>query len=280
MPELPEVETVRRTLEKVLAGRTVAEAEIVPDEIVLGGTPPDLGRSALEGAVVTAVGRKGKFFWLELDRQPWVFGHLGMAGWVREVGAPSIRLKEHGKMPFEDQNGRARFLKMRIRSDQGGEVVMTDGRRLARIWLSASSDSDPRVHKLGPDVLADPWPAPTLHALLSKKKAPIKAVLLDQAVFAGIGNWIADEVLYWSKLSPKRLGSSLSEPDVEALLEVIKAVVTTAVECGADEHKYPGDWLFHARWGGSKGHTTWNGHDLVREKVGGRTTAWSPDVQV
>lgn len=279
MPELPEVETVRRTIERALCGKTIVESEVVPDEIVLRGTDPDLVRQALEGRKVLAVGRHGKYFWIETDQPPVVFGHLGMAGWVRQVGADSIRLKEHGKMPFEDESGRARFLKLRLRADDGSEVVMTDGRRLARIWLAESAETDQRVLRLGPDVLAQPWAPEDLHAVLTKKKAPMKAILLDQALFAGIGNWIADEVLYWSKVSPKRLGCDMSVEDVGALLAAIKTVVETAVDCGADEHKYPSDWLFHARWGGSKGHVSWNGHDLVREPVGGRTTAWSPSLQ-
>ena len=151
MPELPEVETVRRTLESALVGKKIVEAEIVPDEIVLKGMSSSLVHQAVVGRTVTAAGRKGKYFWLELDEKPWLFAHLGMAGWLREVGEPTIRLREHGEAPMEDENGRPRFLKMMLTASDGRRIAMTDGRRLARIWLCESPEKDQAISKLGLD---------------------------------------------------------------------------------------------------------------------------------
>ena len=164
MPELPEVETVRRTLERVLKGRHVVAAEVVPDEIVLKGRPAQEIQDLLLGARVEAIGRKGKYWWLELDRKPWVFGHLGMAGWVRELGAESIRLREHGNAPFEDETGRPRFLKLLLESDLGKKIAFTDGRRLARLWVAESAQDDSAVSALGPDCFTDLPAAPELLA--------------------------------------------------------------------------------------------------------------------
>lgn len=279
MPELPEVETVRRLIERAFLGKRVAEAEVVADEIVLGGAPADLVRGSVEGRMVTGVGRKGKYWWVEFEERPWLFGHLGMAGWVREVGEHTIRLREHGEAPLDDETGRPRFLKLRLRSEDGREVVMTDGRRLARLWLGQGPDSDTRVLALGPDAWTDLPSAKDIFGILQRRKAPMKALLLDQKLFAGVGNWIADEALYQAGISPQRLGCELSFEEVGLLREKLWLIIDLAVEVGADSGRYPEGWMFHYRWGGSKGEEAIGGHQIRRDQVGGRTTAWVPALQ-
>lgn len=279
MPELPEVETVRRTLERVLLGKKITDVEIAPDEIVLKGMSSQLVHDAILGRTVTAAGRKGKYFWLEFDEKPWLFAHLGMAGWLREVGAPTIRLREHGNAPMEDAEGRPKFLKMMLTAEDGRKVAMTDGRRLARIWLAESPEKDLAISKLSRDMYLDLPTAEEIHAKVVKKSAPIKAILLDQAVFAGVGNWIADEVLYVAGIRPARLGNSLSKEETEKLREAIRVVLDHAVKVGADKEQFPESWLFHHRWGGSKGEDIIEGQQIVREQIGGRTTAWVPSRQ-
>lgn len=279
MPELPEVETARRTLDRVLTGHTVVEAEIAPDEIVLKGAEPESIRAAVEGARVVGTGRKGKYWWIELEGGPVLFGHLGMSGWIREIGAATIRLREHGQAPMDDESGRPKFLKLRLKTDEGREVVMTDGRRLSRIWLGDSVETDPKINELGPDCWTDLPDAKTLKKTLGRRKAPIKAVLLDQKVFAGVGNWIADEALYQARIAPARLANSLTQKEVSALREKLWTIVDKAVEVGADKEQFPENWMFHHRWGGKKGRPEIDGHEIVREPIGGRTTAWVPDLQ-
>ena len=279
MPELPEVETVRRTIENALVGKKIVEAEVVPDDIVLKGHSHELVKSAILGRTVTAAGRKGKYFWFELDQKPWLFAHLGMAGWLRELGEPTIRLREHGSAPMEDETGRPRFLKMMLTAEDGRRIAMTDGRRLSRIWLCESPDKDAAISKLGPDCFLELPSAEEIHQKLAKKQAPVKAILLDQAIFAGIGNWIADEVLYMAAIRPSRLGSSLSLKETEALHSAIQRVVGYAVKVGADKEQFPDTWLFHSRWGGKKGDDIIEGEAIIREQIGGRTTAWVPTRQ-
>src|SRR5690349_16926526 len=120
MPELPEVESVRRVMERVLAGQKITEVEAPEDNIVLSGHKPEEIRSALIGRKVVNVGRRGKTWWLELDQRPWVYGHLGMTGWIREIGGKETRLMEHGKAPIHDEVGKIRFLKLLLRSPKGG----------------------------------------------------------------------------------------------------------------------------------------------------------------
>ncbi|MCC7102069.1 MAG: hypothetical protein IT206_03220 [Fimbriimonadaceae bacterium] len=279
MPELPEVETVRRVMERALKGHTIQEVEVAPDEIVLGRFPNTAMEEHLKGAKVTGVGRKGKYWWIELDKKPWLFGHLGMAGWIREMGEPTIRIREMGNMPLDDEEGRPRFLKLMVTTEEGRRIAMTDGRRLSRLWLSDSPETDKRVGALGFDSWQGLPSSSELHALLKKRKAPLKAILLDQALFAGVGNWIADEVMLMARLSPHRLGTSLKEKEAGALKKAIEDVIDLAVEKGADKAQFPADWLFHVRWGGKKGVPQFDGHDIIREQVGGRTTAWVPDLQ-
>jgi formamidopyrimidine-DNA glycosylase len=279
MPELPEVETVRRVMRRALQGKRIAEVEVVPDEIVLAKVEPEVIAKALKGAKVNEVGRRGKFWWLELDRTPWLFGHLGMSGWIRELGQHTIRLKEHGSQPLDDETGRPRFLKLLLQAEDGTQVAFTDGRRLGRLWLADDPASDERVRELGPDALDELPKVAALQATLGKRKAPIKAILMDQGLFPGIGNWVADEVLYHAKIAPQRAASSLESKEIERLRKAILSVLQTAVDAGADSDKYPKDWLFHHRWGGDRGKQEVDGRTLIREKIGGRTTAWVPELQ-
>ena len=279
MPELPEVETVRRTLARVLKGKRIVHAEVLRDDIMMFGEDPAIIREAIEGRRVVDVGRHGKYWWLEFEDKPWLYGHLGMSGWVRELGAPTIRLREHGNAPLEDAEGRPRFLKLLIEAEDGGRVAFTDGRRLGRLWLSSDAKSDKRMEKLGRDVYDDLPTVSELAAILAKRKGPIKALLLDQRLFAGVGNWIADEALYHARVSPKRLGNELSKKQVKALRESLERIVATAVEVGADKQQFPEDWLFHHRWGGDRGAEFIDGKPIIRETVGGRTTAWVPKLQ-
>lgn len=279
MPELPEVETVRRVFDRVLTGKKIVDAEIVEDSIVLKKTPAAVVQQAVLGRTVTGTGRIGKYFWLELDSKPWLFGHLGMAGWVREIGASTIRLREHGQAPMDDAEGRPKFLKMLLTAEDGRQVVMTDGRRLARIWLCSSPGDDAAISKLGPDCYtALPSPSAILQAV-SKRSAPIKALLLDQSLFCGVGNWIADEVLFKAGIRPSRFGKELSMADCDRLHGALQKVISLAVEVGADKEQFPSDWLFHYRWGGAKGDELIDGQPIVREQIGGRTTAWVPSRQ-
>lgn len=280
MPELPEVESVCRLMRKVLEGKRIDKVEVVPDEIVFSGFPVEAVVEALQGRTVKEVGRKGKFFWLRLDGDgPTVFAHLGMSGWIREVGTEGKRLHSHGKAPLVDENGRPRFLKLMLQTKDGEGVAFTDSRRFGRVWLGESPETDKAVKRLGPDAFEELPSAAELEKRLGKRKAPIKAVLLDQGAFAGIGNWIADEVLYQAKIAPKRLASSLDKKEVGALHKAIRDVLALAVKVDADYREFPESWLFHHRWGGGKGADLIEGKEIVRETVGGRTSAWVPDRQ-
>lgn len=280
MPELAEVETVCRLMRRALVGKRISRVEVVPDALVFSGTAPAAIESALLRRTVREVGRRGKFFWLVLSGQgPIVFGHLGMSGWVREIAVEGTRLHGHGEAPFDDERGRPRFLKLGLYTRGGRGIVLTDPRRLGRIWLGTSPETDPRIKRLGRDAFDDLPTNAELLALFGRRRIPIKAVLLDQGVLAGIGNWIADEVLYQSRIAPKRSAASLTVREVSSLRRAIRGVLAHAVKVSADHRRFPTSWLFEHRWGGTRGAERIAGQPIVRETVGGRTTAWVPSRQ-
>lgn len=277
MPELPEVETVCRVMRRTLVGERIARVVVVRDPLVFSGHTPKAIEKALADRVVDAVGRRGKYFWLTLRGPgPTVFGHLGMSGWIRQVGAASTRLHQQGKAPLEDAEGRPRFLRLGIETARGKGVAYTDPRRFGRIWLGDAPESDRTIARLGRDAYDDLPTTSELAAIVAKRKRAIKAVLLDQSVLAGIGNWIADEVLYQARIAPARMASALTRAEVSALHRAIRGVLDRAVRVEADHRRFPRSWLFEHRWGGSRGADRIAGQAIVREVVGGRTTAWVP----
>lgn len=284
MPELPEVETSRRSLDKVLKGRRIVKA--IPDSddhIVYDRDPPEKVQRALEGARVTGSGRRGKYFWLELDRRPWPVFHLGMTGNVEIRRDRGKFVKAWGgeglwSEPKRDEAAE-RFLpfcRLRITADNGTEVAITDPRRFGRIRLARDPLAEPPISDLGFDPLHSFPSARELGAVLGKRKAPLKAVLLDQGVFAGVGNWIADEVLFQAGISPHRVTASLSAAEVARLRRKLLAIIKLSVAKDANYDRYPKTWLFHYRWGREKGATAHGKLPIVHDTIGGRTTAWVP----
>ncbi|HEY7040757.1 MAG TPA: DNA-formamidopyrimidine glycosylase family protein [Methylomirabilota bacterium] len=294
MPELPEVEAARRAAAKVAAGRRIVEAYVADDPIVFEGVAPARIRRALVGRRVKAVRRHGKHLWLELDRRPWPCVHFGMTGGIhvtpptaggaaRRADIPAgraVRLVSDGRVDRPDWP--PRFTKLHLRFAGGGELALADGRRLGRIRLRQDPPAEPPISALGFDAWRALPSAGRLHAMLRERKSPIKAVLLDQSFAAGIGNWIADEVLYQAGIAPKRRASTLTAAEARRLRSKIRSVIGRAVGSGSDGDRFPRWWLFHRRWGHRRGGppaTTVRGEHIRHETVGGRTTAWVPSAQ-
>lgn len=264
MPELPEVEAARKAALRHLKGRRVLQARCWPDSIVLSGVPPRLFEKTLLGATIEDAGRFGKHLWLVLDRRPWPVFHFGMTG------------RFHFLAVSED---RPRFLKLELTLDDGRRFAFTDARRFGRLRLARDPRSEPPLARLGHDPLFGLPATAQLAREIGSRHAPIKAVLLDQATFAGVGNWIADEVLYQAGIRPQRPASDLSMIEVARLRATLLRVIRRAVAVDADSDRFPPGWLFHHRWGRVKGAKTTDGLAIVHDTVGGRTTAWVPSRQ-
>jgi formamidopyrimidine-DNA glycosylase len=277
MPELPELERARRHAERVGRGRTIVRVRCAQDRIVFDEASPARVRRALTGRAITGAGRRGKQMWINVADGPALLLHFGMTGSLRSRGDEPLRL---ASSPRElDREWPPRFTKIRLDLDDGTELVMTNARRLGRIRLRDDPTAEPPVSKLGFDPLID-LPAPGAFAeMLRSRSAVIKALLLDQSFAAGVGNWIADEVLYQARIDPRRRASSLSDAEAKLVRRRMKAIVERAVEVDAEKTGFPRTWLFHRRWGRVEDAVTARGEQIVHATIGGRTTAWVPSVQ-
>lgn len=245
-------------------GKRIARVGVVDDRIVFADIAPRTFARKLRGRKVIAASRRGKQMWLELDERPWPLLHFGMTG---------------GFVEYESARDRPRFWKVEFVTDEGQRLAMTNARRLGRIRLQDDPINQPPVCKLGFDPLLD-MPSPGRFVeLVRARKAPLKAILLDQGFAAGVGNWIADEVLYQAKLSPHRKGAELSAAEAKRMRTKLGAVIRKAVEVDADKKRFPRTWLFHHRWGRPDDAKTAKGEPIEHETIAGRTTAWVPTVQ-
>ena len=274
MPELPEVERGRKLAEAVTAGRRIEQVWCDDDPLVFDGVEPDRWRSALRGKRVAAARRWGKQLWLELDAPPHPLFHFGMAGGFKTPTSTPLQLKSG---PREDTSvWPPRFVKIQLHLDDGGELAMTDGRRLGRILLREEPENEPPIAKLGFDpLLAMPSPK-RFSELLRARGGILKSLLLDQSFAAGVGNWIADEALFQAGIDPRRRARSLTDAEARRLRARLGAIVERAVDANADDSRYPRTWLFHRRWGRQDDARTTRGERIEHVTIGGRTTAWVP----
>ena len=278
MPELPEVERGRRIATRIAVGRRIADVRCADDPIVFERVPPARFRQALLGRRVRAVKRHGKHLWFELDRRPWPCLHFGMTGGFHTTpGGPRVTLKSSSKRP--DSSWPPRFTKLQLIFDDGGELVVADARRLGRIRLRRDPEQEPPISLLGFDAHRSVPPFAQFRELVRKRGAPLKALLLDQSFAAGVGNWIADEVLYQARLDPRRRASSLTDAEIARMRGALQRVIDTSVRLSNDSDRYPRGWLFHRRWGKNPRAVTLTGERIRHITVGGRTTAWVPTLQ-
>jgi len=278
MPELPEVESARLTARRVAVGRRIVGVWCADDPIVFDRVLPARVRRALLGRQVVDVHRHGKHLWFELDQRPWPCLHFGMTGGFHVPGRKGVKLQSSGERQ-PSPGWPPRFAKLRLTFDDGGELVFADARRLGRVRLRHDPAAEPPISLLGFDALVGIPSVRAFVELMRGRSAPIKAVLLDQSVAAGVGNWIADEVLYQAGVDPRRRASSLTDAELRRVRVRIRSVVATAVRYDSDGDRFPRRWLFHDRWGKKALAMTSRGESIRYCTVGGRTTAWVPTVQ-
>jgi formamidopyrimidine-DNA glycosylase len=214
MPELPEVETVRRRLLPHLSGRTLAEVEVL-DHRLTDPEPPESVAARLQGVRIETLGRRGKYLIAELDDGAALLVHLRMTGNLLWLPAP----------PEDDP----RFLRAWALLDDGSYLAYTDARRFGT-WRIAEDGAEAWLAgKLGPEPL-DGWVTADLARSFSGRKAPVKAAILDQRVVAGVGNIYADEALFAAKIHPAAPAGRLSRARIARL----HAAVIAALEAGIE----------------------------------------------
>ena len=149
MPELPEVERGRRLVERVAVGRTIVKVRCARDSIVFEDAGPARMRKALLGRRVLAARRRGKHIWFELDKRPWPTFHFGMTGAFHTPGTKQLKLASSSRRT--DDTWPPRFVKIHLWFDDGGELVMTNKRRLGRLRLRDDPPNEPPISELGFD---------------------------------------------------------------------------------------------------------------------------------
>lgn len=277
MPELPEVEFARTMAHRITVGLRIIAAEVADDPIVFDGTAPEALQEALVGRQVTGTGRRGKYLWLTLEGNRSVLCHLGMTGALRTPNEAAFDYQTGP--PTDDTQWPPRFTKLRLLLEGGAELAITNARRLGRIWISDDPLAHPRVTKLGFDPLTDPPSLTDFAAAVGRRRSTLKGLLLDQRFAAGVGNWIADEVLFQAGLAPHRKCDTLRDDELRALYQALVEVIAFAVKVDADKGRFPPHWLFHHRWGRDRAARTSDGEPIRFDTVAGRTTAWVPSRQ-
>src|SRR5215831_4789070 len=217
MPELPEVETVRRGLALKISGRRILRAELRRADL-RRPFPPTLAER-LHGARIGALGRRGKYILIELDTDGVLLLHLGMSGriTVGNAALPAAR-HDHVVLTLDDKT----------------VIRFNDPRRFGLIDYVRRSEAarHPLLAGLGPEPLEASFDGAYLAGKLAGKLTPIKAALLDQRIVAGLGNIYVCEALYRAGLSPRRLAASIGRRRAERLATAIKSVLTEAIAAG------------------------------------------------
>jgi formamidopyrimidine-DNA glycosylase len=219
MPELPEVETIRRGLALRMEGRRLAHLELRRPDL---RTPLPKGlRAAAEGGRIARLGRRAKYILIHLEGGAIVILHLGMSG--------RIVLADPDAAPPLDPHDHVVFT-----LDDGTTIRFNDARRFGRIDLTTEAEFDehPLIRHLGPEPLGNEFSGPVLAERLAGKATPIKAALLDQTVVAGLGNIYVSESLFWAGISPRRLARTISRDRAEKLAVSIREVLERAIAAG------------------------------------------------
>jgi formamidopyrimidine-DNA glycosylase len=212
MPELPEVETIKNELLPHIAGRCVKRVTLLWDGVVKQPSAEEFC-SRLTGQRLTGVARRGKYLIFSLSSDESLIIHLRMTG--------ALLLKPASAGPDK-------YTRAILHLDEGVQLHFNDMRKLGMMRLT--KDINSVVGKLGPEPLEDSFAPHTLLQRLNRRKAPIKALLLDQTLIAGIGNMYADEALFAARIHPLRPGCSLTRSEVGRLHHAIRQVLQAAIE--------------------------------------------------
>lgn len=269
MPELPEVETTVRGIAQVLEGQVLARVE--PRRADLRRPIPSDLRQRLTGARVTGLGRRAKYGLIETDRGDTLIFHLGMSGVWRIDPA---EIGKHDHLVIATGNGRV--------------LALNDPRRFGSLDLveTAARDAWPAFAALGPEPLSDAFSQKTLMAAFDGRKAPIKALLLDQRVVAGLGNIYVCEALHMAGIAPDRPAGQVATARLGTLVAAIKQVLAAAIEAGGSTLKdfaapdgelgyFSNQWRVYGREGEPCG----CGRPVLRRVDGGRSTFYCAKCQ-
>jgi formamidopyrimidine-DNA glycosylase len=217
VPELPEVETIRRRLASLVEGRTFAEVEIADPRLTRPVDPGAVGQE-LQGERVRSLGRRGKYLLFGFESGRVLLVHLRMTGTFRYAGA--------GARDAEPPYRRAV-----VSMDDGSDIAFHDVRRFGTWLLLEPEEVEGYLAlRLGPEPLEDAFTVEHLRGRLRGRRAPLKAAILDQRTVAGLGNIYADEALWRARLHPRRPAGTLGRPQLELLRESVRESLRVGIE--------------------------------------------------
>lgn len=276
MPELPEVETVRRGLNQLTLGQRITGGKVLLDRSLAPPlSPSDFARTLAE-TQITLWQRRGKYLLARISSGGWLGVHLRMSGqllWLR------------ANDPLE------KHTRIRIFFEGDRELRFVDTRTFGKVWWVAPRSRLEEVitglQKLGPEPLSSDFSENILAQKLQKSRRCIKSLLLDQSVVAGIGNIYADEVLFKSKIKPDSIAAELNLEQIQAIHVVIKEVLQTAIDLGGTSFS---DFLNVSGVNGNYGGSAWvygrNGQPckvcstiIAKIKLNGRSAHFCPQCQ-
>jgi formamidopyrimidine-DNA glycosylase len=271
LPELPEVETIRRDLLPRVVGRTIAEVRVIPgsERLIQAPSPEELCRS-LAGRRIENLSRHGKYLFFRLGDGRHLVVHLGMTGALLHRSSDAPR-DAYERIIFE--------------LDDKSELRYTDLRKFGA--LSLVGNLGPLRARLGPDALADGFSAEALRSTIERRRAPIKAVMMDQAAVAGLGNIYSEEALFRARIRPQRAAYRLRKKEVARLHEAIGQVLHEAMgHRGSSFRDYvdadgrEGQHQWHVRVYRRTDEPCYTcGRPIKRIVVGGRSTHFCPRCQ-
>ncbi|SLN44969.1 Formamidopyrimidine-DNA glycosylase [Roseovarius litorisediminis] len=225
MPELPEVETVRRGLAPVMEGAIIARADINrPD---LRWPFPKNMAARLTGQKVLGLRRRSKYILADLSSGQTLLIHLGMSGRMLISGDPLGQFVHDHPAPERHDH-------VVLHMENGARITFNDPRRFGAMDLmeTANADAHPLLAKLGPEPLGNSFSESYLQSAFKGKNTPVKSALLDQRIVAGLGNIYVCEVLFRAKISPKRRAGNISHTRVATLVPIIRDVLSDAITAG------------------------------------------------
>jgi formamidopyrimidine-DNA glycosylase len=263
MPELAEVEYFRRQWDAGI-GHRITNVALHARKRIFRGTNTRLLQHELAGSRLLSSVARGKRMLFRFSNENWLGLHLGMTGRM-EVAPPDFRSQKHDHLVLF-QNERA--------------LVFRDSRQFGRVQFHHGKERPVWWNDAVPEIASRDFTRKILDGFLNRHlKASIKAVLLMQSGLSGIGNWMADEILWRAKIFPAERAGKLNETKRAQLFRATKFVARESLRIiGPDDSGLPRGWLIHQRWRPG-GKCPRHGRILRRERIGGRMTAWCPKCQ-
>ena len=263
MPELAEVEYYRKLWDPGI-GAGINAVRLHPAKRIFRGTAPEILKKTLPGSLLLSSEAHGKQMLFRFSNGIWLGLHLGMTG--------ELRVEKGGFQPGKHDH--------LVLYQQPRALVFSDQRQFGRVRLHLGTEPPKWWADLPAPLTSNEFtPAAMLSFLQRHRKLPLKAALLLQSGFPGLGNWMADEILWRARLDPRIPAGQLGDLKAKHLWRIIRSVCRGAINSVSRGYSaLPAGWLFHQRWS-RQGNCPRDGRSLLRATVGGRTTAWCPKCQ-